>query len=91
MANAKRSAWGETRGQTCRSCGLRDKFDFALPDEIWAAVVPTQYRAGVVCLNCFDDFAREAGVDYSNQIQSIYFAGDQVCFVFRRESARRSY
>lgn len=84
MQPERRTAWGEIRGQTCRVCGLRDKFDFTVTDGVWESVVPIEYRGCVVCLGCFDDFAREAGFDYSNSIKSIYFAGDQACFKFTR-------
>lgn len=85
MMERRLSAWGEIRGQTCRVCGLRDKFDFTVSDDVWAAVVPQPHCSGVVCLNCFDDFAREAGVDYSNSVEEIYFAGDKACFLFRKQ------
>jgi hypothetical protein len=73
--------------QTCKSCGRRDKFDFNVPDSLWAAVVPTEFRNRVVCLACFDDFAREAGVDYSRDLTTLYFAGDRAAFVFKVESS----
>ena len=74
------AAWA---GQTCRVCGCRDKFSFDVPDDVWRAVVPPGEN-GVVCLSCFDDFARERGVDYSKAIMTLYFAGEGSCFEFRR-------
>ena len=73
--------------QTCKACGHRDKFDFHLPDDIWAAVVPAQFRSRVVCLSCFDGFAHEADIDYADCLKTLYFAGDQVVFKFRAVSA----
>lgn len=85
---ASRSAWGEVRGQTCSVCNRRDKFDFAVSDSIWALVVPAPHVGRVVCLGCFDDLAREAGVDYSDAIETLYFAGDKACFAFQRRWGR---
>lgn len=71
--------------QTCKCCGHPHKFNFNVPDGIWAAIVPIELRGLVVCLECFDDFAREKGIDYSEAIDLLYFAGDQVSFAFKRE------
>jgi hypothetical protein len=84
VRDQRRSAWGEVRGQTCYACGRRDKFDFTVSDDVWHRVVPTPHAGHVVCLGCFDQFARERGVDYSSAIQTLYFAGDQACFEFKR-------
>ena len=73
--------------QTCQACGRPDKFDFSVSDEVWAAVVPVGLRNHVVCLECFDEFALEAGVDYSSGRSTLYFAGDRAAFVFRVESS----
>lgn len=80
----QRSAWDEIRGQTCHACGHRDKFDFHVPNELWVTVVPDRHVGHVVCLGCFDNFARERGVDYSGAIQTLYFAGDKSNFKFKR-------
>jgi hypothetical protein len=48
-----------------------------VPDDVWAAVVPKRFQNRVVCLACFDDFAKAKAVDYSTTIGPIYFAGDQ--------------
>jgi len=73
--------------QTCKACGRPDKFDFTVPDDVWAAVVPAFLRNRVVCLTCFDDFARAAAVDYSGAIRTLYFAGDRASFTFEVRSA----
>jgi hypothetical protein len=73
--------------QTCKACGLPDRFDFNVPDDLWHAVVPLPLRNRVVCLTCFDKFARERDVDYANAIHNLYFAGDQASFVFQVVSA----
>jgi len=69
--------------QTCKVCGRRDKFNFSVPDEIWKEIVPPEYQNKVVCLSCFDDFAKEKNVDYSNSIDILLFVGDKVVFTFR--------
>jgi len=69
----------------CKVCGRPDKFDFHVPDEIWRRAVPVRYVNRVVCLPCFDDFARETGVDYATAIDALYFAGDRATFIFKRQ------
>ena len=71
--------------QRCKVCGRRDKFDFHVPDHIWEAVVPEEFRRGVVCLACFDDFARQAKVDYAPYLETLYFVGDCAVFSFTVE------
>lgn len=68
--------------QTCKACGRADKFNFNVPDALWDAVVPAELRNRVVCLACFDQFARERGVDYAGSIQTLYFAGDRAAMEF---------
>lgn len=69
--------------QTCKVCGHRDKFDFTVPDEVWALVVPEEYQNRVACLACFDDFAARSNIDYAHSLEVLYFAGQQATFVFR--------
>jgi hypothetical protein len=74
--------------QTCKACGRRDKLNFQVPDEIWAAVVPPELVNRVVCLACFDEFARHIGIAYaSSMIAPLYFAGDQGTLILRVEQA----
>lgn len=70
--------------QRCKVCWSADGFDFNVPDEVWAAVVPRELLDRVVCLRCFDDFAAARGVDYSAYIDLLYFAGDAAALTFRR-------
>lgn len=63
--------------QTCKVCGVPDKFNFNVPNEVWAAVVPPEYLNRVVCLFCFDELARQRGVAYAKTISEVWFAGDQ--------------
>jgi hypothetical protein len=72
----------------CKACGRSDKFDFNVPDRLWGKIVPTKYRNQVVCLECFDEFAFEKGVDYSGSIEILYFAGNQATFTFQTVAAR---
>ena len=74
--------------QTCRVCKCKDKFNFHVADEIWQTVVPIQFQNRVVCLSCFDEFARERKIDYSDSFQVLYFAGDQATFKFQMVSAQ---
>lgn len=75
------------RPQTCKVCGRRDKFDFTVPDDIWEAVVPPTFQNRVVCLACFDAFAREKGISYAQFLHSLHFAGDKASFSFQVTSA----
>ena len=70
--------------QRCKVCGYRDKFDFHVPDNMWLSVVPEKFQNRVVCLSCFDDFAKKKGVDYSASIKKLYFVGDKVSLRFFR-------
>ena len=70
--------------QTCKVCGRPDKFNFHIPDLVWASVVPDAYLGLVVCLYCFDDFANKKGVDYGQHVHTLYFAGDAANLVFER-------
>jgi hypothetical protein len=74
--------------QICRVCNCQDKFNFYVPDEVWREVVPSEYQNKVVCLPCFDDFARKQNVDYSDSIEVLYFAGRQASFKFQTVSAQ---
>lgn len=73
--------------QTCKVCGRPDKFNFDVPDDIWRAVVPLEYRTKVVCLCCFDDFASRKKVDYATSLHTLYFAGNRACLEFQATQA----
>ena len=73
--------------QTCKACGRADYFDFTVPDDVWEAIVPVSLRNRVVCLGCFDQFARERGVPYAEFVRTLYFAGEQASFIFRVETS----
>jgi len=70
--------------QTCKACGRKDKFDFTVPPDIWLTVVPVHLSGLVVCLACFDEFAKRKGVDYGPHIHTLYFAGDAANLIFTR-------
>lgn len=72
---------------TCKACGRPEKFDFVVPNSIWRAVVPKKLSTRAVCLYCFDEFAREAAVDYARFVNAVYFAGRRGAFVFTVQSA----
>lgn len=73
-------------GQTCKSCGRRDNFNFHVPDDLWRLVVPEHLSGLVVCLSCFDEFATEKGIDYSPHLRVLYFVGGRVAIEFRATS-----
>lgn len=72
--------------QRCKACGQPDKFDFNVEDEVWRRVVPSHLQNRVVCLACFDDFARSKGVKYSHALRALYFAGKRASFCFKVEA-----
>ena len=78
----------DAQRQKCKSCGRPDKFDFHVPDKIWNAVVPVSLRNRVVCLSCFDGFAKKRGVEYAPYVRILYFVGDAANLRF--ETAARS-
>jgi hypothetical protein len=76
------------RRQSCRVCRCEDKFNFYVAAEVWEKVVPAEYQNQVVCLPCFDEFARTQDVDYSDSIEALYFAGSRASFKFQTVSAQ---
>ena len=70
--------------QTCKVCGCKDKFDFHVPETLWQRVVPESHRNQVVCLSCFDEFAYRQGIDYSGEVETLYFAGNAANLIFTR-------
>jgi hypothetical protein len=73
--------------QQCSVCHCVDKFNFYVPDDVWEAIVPPEQRNKVVCLPCFDEFARKNNIDYSESIDMLYFAGSQASFKFQTISS----
>ncbi len=73
--------------QTCKVCRRPDKFDFNVPDELWKKIVPEDYTNRVVCLGCFDEFAKQRDLEYAHDIHTLYFAGEQASFIFSVRSA----
>ena len=84
-----RTLGGEAKDQRqmCKACGKRDAFDFHVSDETWARVVPLHLRELVVCLTCFDEFARVSSVSYAKEITTLYFAGERAVIIFKTASA----
>lgn len=73
--------------QTCKACGRPDKFNFDVPDEVWRAAVPAHLHNRVVCLGCFDEYAKKMGVAYAASLSEVCFAGDGASFLFKVVSA----
>ena len=84
----KRPELSKFKRQQCSVCQCDDKFNYYVPDEVWRGIVPDEYRNKVVCLPCFDQFARKQNVDYADSIETLYFAGDQASFKFQTVSAQ---
>lgn len=61
-------------GENCRNCGAQNRLGFNVPDELWREIVPPELQDHCLCLNCFDGFAEEKGVDYSGEIE-LFWAG----------------
>jgi len=76
------------RRQRCRVCECEEKYNFHVSDEIWEKVVPKQFQTRVVCLSCFDNFARQRDVDYSHSINDFSFVGDKAAVEFEPKSAQ---
>jgi hypothetical protein len=83
-----KKAFTRIRRQICSVCKCTDKFNFHVPDEVWKTTVPRSHQNKVVCLPCFDEFARAGNVDYSEHIKALYFAGNQASFRFHTVSAQ---
>jgi len=74
--------------QKCRICGCEEKFNFHVPDEIWKKAVPAEHRNQVICLSCFDSFARKENIAYSEEITDLLFAGDKAAVEFEPKSTK---
>lgn len=79
----KKTAESGFKPQRCGVCKCADKFNFYVPDVLWREIVAEEYQNKVVCLPCFDEFARKRRIDYSESINALYFAGRQACFKFQ--------
>ena len=77
----------DSQQQSCKVCGRKDKFDFHITNKIWEAVVPPIFQTKVVCLACFDAFAREKNIQYADAIEVLYFAGEKAVVTFSVRSA----
>jgi hypothetical protein len=73
--------------QRCKRCLTADGFDFHVPDEVWAAVVPMRLRNHVLCLACFDALASVGGVGYAPHVTAVYFSGAAGAFEFKVTAA----
>jgi hypothetical protein len=49
---------------------------------VWQSAVPARLQNHVVCLPCFDDFAKARGIEYASTLRALYFAGRQATFIF---------
>ena len=69
--------------QRCQVCRCEDKFNFTVSDKLWREIVPPDFHNKVVCLPCFDEFARQKNRNYADSIEVLYFAGRQASFKFQ--------
>jgi len=70
--------------ELCKRCWRFNPVGFWVPDEVWQASVPEEFRNKVLCIMCFDEFATENGVDWSDHVRFFPVSG-----VKHRECARR--
>jgi hypothetical protein len=87
IKNSKTDSLVGRNQQTCKVCGCQDRFNFHVPDELWKSIVPLEFQNRVVCLPCFDQFAFEKQIDYSDSLELLYFAGDMAAFKFETVAA----
>ena len=66
---------------SCQKCGQRPVFDFQIDDEARCVIVPSEMRAGVLCLPCLDLMAKEKGIDVNQHMREVQFAGCQSTLV----------
>ena len=86
--NRSSADFSHFKRQHCTVCGCEEKFNFHVPDDVWIKVIPEEYRNRVICLSCFDGFARDRGINYADAITELYFAGDKAAVKFEVESAQ---
>ena len=55
--------------EICKACGRINSIGFNVPDDIWAKVVPKDYRDSVVCLACFTEWADDALCQWDTVIE----------------------
>ena len=55
----------EAQAQHCGRCGRRQRFEFSVTDDVWAALVPEAWRDNVLCIECFAEVADEAQPEYN--------------------------
>lgn len=72
--------------QRCRVCDRPDKFNFHVPDDVWARAVPAAFAGSPVCLFCFDALAEARGVEYAKSLSELWFAGDKAVLGFSVET-----
>ena len=80
--NLKRRKVRPVLQQTCKVCRRPDKFNFHVPDEVWAAIVPPEFQHRAVCLGCFDQYAHRKGINYAQSLSLLCFAGRRASFSF---------
>ena len=70
-----------------KPAAARTSFNFNVSDQLWREIVPVEFHNKVVCLPCFDEFARQKNRDYAHSIEVLYFAGRQASFKFQTVQA----
>jgi len=64
-----RQPYGGLSREICKLCYHPNPVGFDVPDDVWAAVVPSEYRNRVVCLPCFVRLADEKLIAWDTDIQ----------------------
>lgn len=72
--------------EICADCGRVSPVGFHVPDEVWEAVLPDEYRHEVLCIMCF---ARRADRQYIAWDEEITFF--PVSKQTHRESVQAAY
>ena len=68
MTNTIRPDWEAER---CKICGQPNHFGFMIPDQLWEQLIPQGIN--IVCLNCLDNLAVAAGVEYAEHLTIICY------------------
>ena len=55
--------------EICKICWHVNPVGFSVPDAVWEAVVPLQFRSNVLCILCFARLADEKLIPWDEDIK----------------------
>ena len=58
-----------------------------MPDHVWLAFVPPEFRNLLVCLYCVDEQAAIKGISYASQPSEVYFSARAATIAFAIDDA----